>query len=152
MKNNFILTILLSLLFCNSAFADEISISEQYARETIPGTTISSAYMSIKNSMDKDVALVSITSTVSSRIELHEHLMTNGMMQMQQVESIIVKANDKTVLQPHGYHVMIFNLDEPLVAGTEIDMALKFDNDQTVNIKLPVQGLKKKTNSHSHKH
>lgn len=47
---------------------------------------------------------------------------------------------------------MIFNLDEPLVAGTEIDMALKFDNDQTVNIKLPVQGLKKKTNSHSHKH
>lgn len=82
MKNNFILTILLSLLFCNSAFADEISISEQYARETIPGTTISSAYMSIENSMDKDVALVSIASTVSTRIELHEHLMTNGMMQM----------------------------------------------------------------------
>ncbi|TRX53480.1 copper chaperone PCu(A)C [Thalassomonas sp. M1454] len=152
MKNNFILTFLLSVLFSSSVLASEISISEQYVRETIPGTTISSAYMLIKNTGDKDVALKSITSPVSARIELHEHLMADGMMQMQQVESIIVKANDKTVLQPHGYHVMIFNLDEPLMAGSSIDMALKFDNGKTVNIKVPVQGLKKKTHSHSHNH
>lgn len=152
MKNNIILTAFLSLLFCHSVIASEISITDQYVRETIPGTTISSAYMSIKNDMSKDITLVNITSSVSQRIELHEHIMSDGMMQMQQVESIIVKAKDKTVLQPHGYHVMIFNLDEPLVAGGTVDMILNFDNGKAVTIQLPVQGLKKKTHSHSHKH
>ena len=131
-----------------SVFAESIDVSKQYARETIPGTTISSTYMNITNNQDKDIKLTSITSKVSSRIELHEHLMNDSMMQMQQVESIIIKAKGTRVLQPHGYHVMIFNLQQPLIADSEFLMTLHFDNGVDKQIKVPVTGLNKKSHKH----
>lgn len=131
-----------------SAFSGSIDVSNQYARETIPGTTISSAYMNITNNQDKDIKLTSITSNVSTQIELHEHLMSDSMMQMQQVESIIVRAKGTRVLQPHGYHVMIFNLQQPLVADSEFLMTLHFDNGVDKQIKVPVTGIKQKSHKH----
>ncbi|WP_371374006.1 copper chaperone PCu(A)C [Thalassotalea aquiviva] len=123
-------------------FAQDIEITNSYIRETIPGTQVSSAYMTITNASADDIKLLSITSNISKRIELHQHLMRDSMMQMQQVDSIIIKAKDKTVLQPHGYHVMIFELKSPLIANQHVAMTLHFSNGQTLDITLPVKGLK----------
>ncbi|WOH37103.1 copper chaperone PCu(A)C [Thalassotalea fonticola] len=142
MKLNYFLTTLISFFISSSVLAADISVSEQYVRETIPGTTISSAYMSLSNQSNKPVTLTSVSSTISKRIEMHEHIMTEEMMKMQQVDSIVINANDQVVLQPHGYHLMVFNLQQPLQADTEITMTLHFDNKENVTIKVPVQGLK----------
>ena len=148
MKPFRLMAILVSCITSFSVFAGSIDVSKQYARETIPGTTISSAYMNISNNQDTDIKLMSITSKVSTRIELHEHLMSDEMMQMQQVESIIVGAHGTRVLQPHGYHVMIFNLQQPLVADSEFLMTLHFDNGVDKQIKVPVIGINKKSKKH----
>ncbi|WP_068544251.1 copper chaperone PCu(A)C [Thalassotalea crassostreae] len=137
---------LLSITF--NVFAADIEVSEQYVRETIPGTKISSAYMLITNNSDKELILTAAKSNVSSRIELHQHIMTEDMMKMQQVDSIIIKANDNVKLQPHGYHIMIFDIDKPLVADTEITMALEFENHPPIKILMPVKGIKKKRHHH----
>ena len=142
------MALVVSCITSFSVFAATIDVSKQYARETIPGTTISSAYMNITNNQDKDIKLISITSNVSARIELHEHLMSDEMMQMQQVESIIVRAKGTRVLQPHGYHVMIFNLQQPLSADSDFLMTLHFDNGVDKQIKVPVNGINKKSHKH----
>lgn len=142
MKFNFFFTTLISFFISSSVLAADISVSQQYVRESIPGTSISSAYMSLINQSSKSVSLTSITSPVSNRIEMHEHIMTAEMMKMQQVDSIVINANDKVVLQPHGYHIMVFNLQQPLQADTEITMTLHFDNKENVTIAVPVVGLK----------
>ncbi|WNC71699.1 copper chaperone PCu(A)C [Thalassotalea psychrophila] len=142
MKLSFSITATLSLLLSFNLLAADISVSEQYVRESIPGTTISSAYMTLTNQSKKSVTLTSITSDISQRIEMHEHIMTAEMMKMQQVDSIVINANDKVVLQPHGYHIMVFNVQQPLQAETTITMTLHFDNKENVIIEVPVQGLK----------
>ncbi len=140
---------LCAFLSCGVALAAPINVSDAYIRETIPGTTISSAYMTIENTTDKQRKLVGVSSNISKRIELHEHSMANGMMQMQQVESIIIKAKENVVLQPHGYHIMIFNLDTPLRAEQQVELTLLFANGDTQSITVPVKG-KKQLKHHHH--
>lgn len=129
-------------------FGADIRVSEQYIRETIPGTQISSAYMTLSNQLDKEMVLIAVSSNISERIELHEHLMADGMMKMQQVDSIVIEANQQTVLQPHGYHIMIFNLHKPLKANSVVDMTLEFSNGNKQNITVPVKGIKQLGHHH----
>lgn len=150
MLNKFKIFILLLCAGINVvAFAAPIEITHGYVRETIPGTTISAAYMEIKNTTNKPIQLLSVSSNVSQRIELHEHSMSDGMMKMRQVDSILVPANDRVVLQPSGFHVMIFDLHTPLKQGQELAFLFTFDEQLTVAVNLPVKSIKQRQ-SHQH--
>jgi copper(I)-binding protein len=155
MRNVFIpvmsLIVLLSISLFNNVSASEnhnIVVEDGYARESIPGTTISSAYMTIKNTSASDIRLVSATSTVSDRIELHQHTMVDGLMRMRQRDNVDILANDSTVFQPSGFHLMIFNLKQPLKAKENIIITLHFDNESSVDVSYTVKGLKQKKHHH----
>lgn len=154
MRNVFIpvmsLLIILNISLLNAVFAGEnnILVEDGYARESIPGTTISSAYMTIKNVSATDIRLVSATSTVSDRIELHQHTMVDGLMRMRQRDYVEILANDSTVFQPSGFHLMIFDLKQPLKAKENIIITLHFDDQSSINVSYKVQGLKQKKHHH----
>jgi periplasmic copper chaperone A len=148
-------TLLAGLLLNPHAYAAEVIVESGYIRATIPGTTVSSAYMEIKNTTNKDIVLIGATSKVSDRIEIHEHVMNGEMMRMQQRETLTIAANDSVVLQPSGYHLMIFNLAEPLKVDEKVELTLQFSDKKAVNILLPVQSIKRKKqkeSAHHHHH
>lgn len=156
LKNSFVfLSLLGSLLFNQQALAKGIVIEHGYIRATIPGTSVSSAYMEIYNRTDKDMVLIGATSKVSNRIEIHEHVMKGEMMRMNKRESLTVLAHDHVTLQPSGYHLMIFNLVEPLKVDDKVDVTLHFSDSKDVIISLPVQSIKRKKqkkSAHHHHH
>lgn len=126
-----------------------IEISQGHIRETIPGTTISSAYLTIRNTHNEALKLIAVTSEVSPRLELHQHSMTdNGMMKMRQVPHIVIPANSEVTLKPSGLHIMIFELTKGLMAGEQIPLTFIFENQQIVTVTLPVQSIK----MHQHHH
>lgn len=125
-----------------SAAAVVVAVDNAHVRATIPGTSISAAYMTIKNEHDHDIELVKVFGKISNKIELHEHSMANGMMKMRQVPSIVIPAHGEVKLQPYGYHVMLFNLLKPLVAGEEITLTFQFYKHPSVEITIPVQSIK----------
>ncbi|MDT0604942.1 copper chaperone PCu(A)C [Thalassotalea castellviae] len=150
-----LLALLAGLIVNIQAFAETVVVEHGYIRATIPGTTVSSAYMEIKNTSKQDIVLIGATSKVSDRIEIHEHVMNDEMMRMQQRESLTIAANDSVVLQPSGYHLMIFNLAEPLKVDANVELTLQFSDKKTVNILLPVQSIKRKKqkeSAHHHHH
>jgi copper(I)-binding protein len=116
-----------------------IKITDGYIKASIPGSDITAAYMTINNSSDQAITLQKVTSSISDRIEIHEHSMADGMMRMRQVDNIIVKANNNIVLQPSGLHLMIFALKQKLTEGDEIQLTLTFSNKTKINIQLPVR-------------
>jgi len=122
--------------------ASSIAVEDAYIRETIPGTSISSAYMTIVNSSDKNIKLLGAVSNISKRIEIHEHTMTDGMMRMRQRPNIEIVAKSNVVLQPSGYHLMIFDLKQPLKQGQNATITLQFSNDASVEVKLPIKSIK----------
>ena len=63
---------------------------------------------------------------------------TVGEMQMGPVTGIDVKAGTPLVLEPGGYHVMLFSLAKPLVEGDTISVTLTFQTHGNVTIDVPV--------------
>lgn len=149
--------IVFSALYSFNAIATEkdILVSEGHVRATIPGTSISAAYMRIKNLTTSNLILIGASSEVSNRIEIHEHVMTGDMMKMQQRQSLSISPNHEVVLQPSGYHLMIFNLIEPLKDNTEISLTLHFSDNVDIDVTLPVKGINrssKQKSTHHHHH
>lgn len=131
-----------------TVFAHEVKVSGGYIRETIPGTVISSAYMRIKNSANEGMLLVGASSNVSPRIEIHEHVMNDGMMRMQQRPSLIIDAESEVILKPSGYHLMMFELTQPLKDGELVWLTLHFADHDDHQIQIPVKSIKKMQHHH----
>ena len=139
----------LVVFFCISvAQAGEVSVKEGHIRETIPGTTTSSAYMVITNQTDQDVSLIGASSPVSPRLELHEHTMEGDMMRMGKIDSILVSAKGQVTLQPSGLHIMIFELKAPLKEDQRVPVTLKFENHDSIEVELPVVSIKRHRHNH----
>jgi copper(I)-binding protein len=120
---------------------DSIVVSNAYIRASIPGTIHSSAYMGINNNDEKTVTLVRVSSKISPRVEMHKHVMENGMMHMQKLQKIDIAANTQVLLQPHGLHLMFFDLVQPLTVEDIIEVTLHFSNKHRVIVSLPVKSL-----------
>ena len=144
----------LLLLFCTCSFfgiANELSIEKNrqgqkrlitvenaYIRSSIPGTSITSSYMTIENKGEKTVTLLGASSKISSRIEIHQHSMSDGMMRKRKLDSIDIKAKQRIVLQPSGLHLMFFDVKKPLKAQQKVALTLNFSNKPPVTIQVPV--------------
>lgn len=140
--------LLLALLLASSAMlASEITVEDPYARATPPNLPNSAAFMTLKNSSDKDIAIINATSEVSKVVELHTHTMNDGVMKMTQVPEIMIPANSQTVLKPGGLHIMFIGLHHPLQKGKEVTLTLELSNGESKTITAPIKtvmgGMKK---------
>lgn len=122
------------------AMAGPVRIEGAYARASIGRAANSAAYIMLSTTADD--RLVAAASPVADAVELHTHLMDNGVMKMRPVEGgIAVKAGEETALQPGGFHIMMLGLHEPLRDGTTIPLTLTFEKAGSVTFDIPVRGL-----------
>lgn len=133
------LSLLLLATLASPAFAaDALHVERSWARATAPSATTGAAYFELQGG-DHDDSLVRAASPVAQKVELHTHLMNDGMMQMRQVPEVPVPANGQVVFKPGGLHVMLIGLKAPLAAGTRFPLELRFRSGKVVSIEVPVQ-------------
>lgn len=135
------LMVMLALLVSGGVHAAELEVSDAYVRATPPGMTITAAFFRISNTSNEEVSLKAVAVAGASKAEIHEHKNEGGMMQMREVESLDIPAKGSAVLEPGGYHVMIFGLTEPLRPGAAIDMTLTFDNGESIELHPEVRKI-----------
>lgn len=76
-----------------------------------------------------DVTLTGASSPSIGTIELHTMAMSDGKMQMRQVESFDIAAGEALELKRGGNHFMMFDVGEDVVSGETIDITLTLDAD-----------------------
>lgn len=147
-----LLTLTCTLLLSSLTQASTLTIEDAYVRATPPHTANSAAFMQIHNSSDTAIELVSASSDIAERVELHSHIMSDGMMKMRQVESIMIDANASAELRPGSFHVMFLGLKSPLSEGNTINLKLYFNNGDEIVIDAPIKKItmQKKTMKHTH--
>lgn len=74
-----------------------------------------------------DVTLNSASSTSIGTIEMHTMAMTDGRMQMRQVDSFEIADGEALELKRGGNHFMMFDVGEDVVSGETIDITLNLD-------------------------
>lgn len=131
-----------TLLFSGLINANTFNVENAYVRATPPHAKNSAAFMVIHNNSNKTVKLISATSDIADRVELHSHTMSDGMMKMRQVDEIIIKASDKAELRPGSFHIMFLGLKSPLIEGNSVKLTLYFNNGDEIIVDAPIKKIK----------
>lgn len=122
-----------------SGAADSMTVEQGWARATPPGAANGAAFMTLVNASAKDNALVSAESDAAGAVELHSHVMEDGVARMRQVPEVAVAAGSRTELRPGGLHIMLFGLKAPLVDGGRLAVTLKFRDGSIQKLMLPIR-------------
>jgi len=121
------------------ADAHPVQVHEPFVRLLPPAQPNTAAFMVLENTGGRDLALVRAESEASREVELHDHLMIDGMMRMREVERIDLPAGMRIELKPGGLHVMLIGLPAPLEQGQKVPITLVFDDDSRVEIRAPAR-------------
>ena len=113
-------------------------IVEVRARATPPGISVGAIYFSVKNAGSTADRLLSVSTPVAGKVELHESRLVNGVMEMREVTSVECPAGATVKATPGGLHVMLLGLAAPLAAGSDFDVSLHFRDAGILTLKVPV--------------
>jgi periplasmic copper chaperone A len=132
--------LLSSLLVAPTVFANSsITFDRAYARATPPKAPTSAVFAEIYNRGTQDKVLVSATTNVASKVELHDVIINGDIMKMRQVHQMIIPAGRKLELQPGSLHIMLLGLKGPLKEGDTITMTAHFADGEILVFDAPVK-------------
>lgn len=118
------------------ALAGDITVEDPYARSSNPRS--GAAFMVIRNAGEAE-RLVAARADIAERVELHTHLMENGIMKMREVEGgIEIPSDGMAHLKRGGLHVMFLGLKAPMEQGQAFPLTLVFESGQEITVEVPV--------------
>ncbi|CAO3435714.1 copper chaperone PCu(A)C [Azospirillum endophyticum] len=119
--------------------AGPIEIGHPWARATAPSAPNGGAYLSLTNTGTTEDHLVSASTPVAEKAELHTHLNENGVMKMREVPPIAIAPGQEVKLAPGGLHIMLLGLKHPLEKGARIPLTLRFEKAGAVDVEIAVE-------------
>lgn len=126
-------TLAASLFVASAALAQSgtITVENAWSRAAMAGRN-GAVFLTIVDKGQADT-LVSASSPVAERVEVHESLMDQGVMKMREVKGLTVTPEKPVTLAPGGYHIMLMNLKQPLSEGDKIQVTLNFQKAGAVS-------------------
>lgn len=131
-----ICTLWLGLVSCLAVA--EVVVTDATVREMLPGRSMTAGYFSMRNSGTVDAELISASSPQFGSIELHQHSHKDGMMKMEQVQSVLVAAGEQVHFQPGGLHLMMFDAKTSITKGQHIPLRLTFKDGHSIEVQAMV--------------
>jgi len=134
--------------------AEGLILKDAWARASAMSSGAGAAYVTVENTTERVEKLLSasVASSVARAAEIHETTTVSvgpsstsipsgapEMMSMREVSSIQIPAGATLRMEPGGYHIMLLDLAEPLVAGQEFTLNLGFMNAGVVSIPVKVR-------------
>ncbi len=124
-----------------NAFAQNVTVTDAWARATVPGQKATGAFMKI--TAKDNAKLVAVSSPAAGVAEIHEMKMEKDVMRMAALPNgLDLPAGKAVELKPGGYHVMLMDLKAPLAKDSSVPVTLTFQDAKGVKshveLKLPV--------------
>jgi hypothetical protein len=139
-------TLLIAALLSPSLYASaheysagELHIEHPWSREMPAVAPTAAAYFVVHNKGAADDRLLGVATPHAGKAELHEHIHADGLMKMQQVQSVAIPAGAEVQFAPMGYHVMLFNLQQQARDGARFPLTLTFEKAGAVAVEVAVQ-------------
>lgn len=102
------------------------------------------AFFGIENVGDTDDRLIGASSPVAKKVELHTHIMQDGVAKMLPIEGgIDLPAGGMHMLKRGGDHVMFMGLTDRPTDGNMVSLTLTFEKAGDVTVEIPVDNSRK---------
>ena len=130
-----------------------VKVENAWARATPGKAKNGGAYLTVVNGGQSSDRLVAAKGDLAKRVEIHTHLMDNGVMHMRRVKGIDLPAGAKIIMKPGGYHVMFIGLHRPLIKGESFPVTLVFEKAGEIQVMVKVGSVgAMKPNMHEPSH
>ena len=135
-----LITAALTTVCAASAFAQNVTVTDAWARATVQGQKATGAFMNI--TAKDNAKLVGVSSPAAGVAEIHEMKVEKDVMKMAALPNgLDLPAGKAVELKPGSYHVMLMDLKAPLAKDTTVPVTLTFQDAKGVksNLELKVQ-------------
>lgn len=130
-----VLTAMLALAGC--ATGTTVTVEDPWMRSNPNG--MGAVYMVLTMPDADELVAASVDPSIAGTVEVHEVVMQDGMMRMQEVAGIPLPAGEPVALEPGGYHIMLMGMSATLEAGTEVDVTLRFASGEELTVTATVR-------------
>jgi hypothetical protein len=138
----FFTLLLIGATHAQTVKAGDLVVEHAHARATMGNMHNSASFLQIVNKGKTDDALLSASTAIAERVELHTMNMEGDVMKMRAVDSVEIKAENTISMKPgQGPHVMLFGLKKSLKAGEKFPMTLNFRKAGTVEVSVEVMDI-----------
>jgi periplasmic copper chaperone A len=120
--------------------AGDMVVAQPWSRPTPPVATVGAVYFSMTNVGRTADRLMAISTPIAGKVEMHESRKLQGMIQMRAVTSIECLPGQTVKSEPGGLHVMLLDLTQPLAAGAQFPLLLRFRDAGTLTVQVQVGG------------
>ncbi|WP_274629936.1 copper chaperone PCu(A)C [Arvimicrobium flavum] len=149
------LAILAVLAFAGTAFAHEykagtLDIDHPWTRATLPGAKVAAGYMTVKNSGSEPDRLVSVSTDIADKAEIHEMAVDPaGVMTMRPLAGALeIPAGGEAKLAPKGLHIMFMGLKTQLVEKERYKATLTFEKAGKVEVEFKAEPIGESHDAH----
>lgn len=133
---------LLAIATCATAADGRVGpilVQQPWARELPPVSTVAAAYLSVHNSGTQPDRLLAAATPAASRVEIHTHEHSAGMMRMRQIDGVDLLPGQRVSFEPGGLHLMLIDVQRPLIAGQGFALTLTFQHAGSVQVQVEVR-------------
>jgi copper(I)-binding protein len=117
-------------------------IEHPWSRATPKGASVGAGYLIIENRGAIADRLISVSSAISERGEIHEMAVTDGVMRMRPLAKGVEIAPGMTAkIEPGGLHIMFPGLKRPLEKGERFKATLNFEKAGAVEVEFVVEAM-----------
>jgi copper(I)-binding protein len=116
----------------------EVIVTDATVRLLPPGVPNTAAYFSIQNSSDTTQILIGASADFATKAEIHNHIMVNDMMRMEQQSEVVINPGQSVQFAPGGLHIMLFGLKQPLSEGESVAISLQTKDGESIIISAKV--------------
>lgn len=104
------------------------------------GDGMTGVFGTLENHGDADLVLIEASSPAAGMVQLHETSASGASATMREVEDgFAIPAGESFAFEPGGDHIMFMDLAEPLLAGDEVPLELRFDDGSTLEVSVLVK-------------
>jgi copper(I)-binding protein len=127
------------LLVASAALAQtgQLEVSNAWARATPAKAENGVAYLTIRSPTPD--RLVSVSSPVAKKAELHTMEMAGMVMKMRPLAGLDIPAGQPVTLKPGSEHIMLLDLNGPLREGQSFPLTLTFEKAGTREVSVAIE-------------
>ena len=115
-----------------------IMAMETWAPPSLAGAHNGAAYFMLMNHGNTADRLISLSTPVAGKAEIHREEVTDGVMRMRPTGPLTLEAGEMITLKPGSLHVMLLDLKEPLKAGEHFPLTLTFEKAGAMTLEATV--------------
>ena len=119
------------------ALTSHLSVTEAWARNADSGA-MTAVYLTVANTGMVPDTLTRVLSDAAEEVGLHMSMEQNGTMNMAQLRTLPVPAEDSLLFRPLGAHVMLTRLKRQFVDGDTLSLTLEFVSGKSIEVRAVV--------------